>query len=778
MKRHYLYVLNIFLFISCALSVINSLQAQEFTFTQKWVKSRNTGNFITIGTEARCMAYYNDTLYFGDRLAPHNKMRLYSAQTGNFVRALILNDVTDNLGNNTVRTDEAGNIILANLTLDARTAPFHVWKMVNANVKPSLIINYTDIAATKAIRIDYANIYGDVNGDGYIIAAVNGTGTQEQDKTVLKWVITNGIVSTVPEKIILQDYFPQSLTSNGATPHIFPVDARSFYFDGASSFPTLYGSNSTKLVIDLSDVSGKSIKNINSDHVVMNYQNTWLAKAAIQPANYFRDNYPFVEHVHFICATGGNVQRDLFVDPNNRTVLDDYDFSNLIKGLKNVVRQGLKPMIKTGMVPFKYSENPEMGDFGMNKRPPSDYNVYYNYIKALAQAVVQEYGIDEVKTWSWGVLTEYENKQWFSTSDGSSAATKVAFCKLYDYTVAALEDVIGADNLFVGAHSMTVSDSNAMFDERDFINHVATGTNYKTGRKGTQIDFLSVSYYEESPGVMQQGQRNLTETIRFVKDYAISKGLTNLKYGIDEGRILAGPESDIRRSLRTRVVAHTFQASADARLFRIMTDLEADWVADWGYSTNGIWGGIPSVSTQLFKLLHKMKGSQRLGLVLKDDSNSTKQEINGVSSFDEATNTMYVLAYNYMANLNAKDSSEIEVQISNIKAVNGNTVTINKWIIDDSHGNFWPTWYQDMINQGISDSSFEWSKYSVDVTNNLINTSALQYWKTRESTYMQLADLNSTITTGTIENNNLLLKHKMDHHAVVFYEITNVLRSN
>ncbi|MEA4937042.1 MAG: hypothetical protein VB102_10430 [Paludibacter sp.] len=534
-------------------------------------------------------------------------------------------------------------------------------------------------------------------------------------------------------------------------------------------------SNSTKLVIDLSDVSGKPIKNIISDVVVMDYRSSWLGKAAIQPATYFRDNYPFIEHVHFICATGGNIQRDLFVDPSNRAVLDDYDFSNLIKGLKNVVRQGLKPMIKTGMVPMKYSDNPEMGDFGMNKRPPSDYNVYYNYIKALARTVVQEYGIDEVKTWSWGVLTEYENKQWFSTSDGSSASTKEAFCKLYDYTVAALQDVIGAENLFVGAHSMTVSDSYTMFNEKDFIDHVVSGINYKTGNRGTQLNFLSVSYYEKSPGVMQQGQRNLTETIRFVKDYAISKGLTNLKYGIDEGRILAGPAED-GRSLRTRVVAHTFQASADARLFRMMTDLEADWVANFGFSTNGIWGGIPSVSTHLYKLLHKMKDSQRLSLSLKDDKNTPKLDVNGVSSYDADNNTMYLIAYNYMTNLNSKDSSEIEVQISNIKPALGSTVTVKKWVIDDSNGNFWPTWYQDMSKQGISSPSFEWSKFSVDVANNIVNSSALQYWKSRESTYMELSALNSTISTETIEENRLFLKHKMDHHAVVFYEITNAIR--
>ena len=203
------------------------------------------------------------------------------------------------------------------------------------------------------------------------------------------------------------------------------------------------------LSFDLSS-TGITIKNIYSDINVWDFRQNWGQKASDQPAGYFRENFPFINTIQIMTATGGNANRDLLRDPSDRSVMDDYQFDELIAALGNVVRQGLKPMIKTGAVPLKYSANPVIQNFGVNVCPPDDYNVYYDYIKALADRVVAEFGLEEVKTWSWGVLTEYENKSWWSVDDDPELSKK-AYFKLYDYTVAALEDAIGADNLVVGA---------------------------------------------------------------------------------------------------------------------------------------------------------------------------------------------------------------------------------------------------------------------------------------------------------------------------------------
>jgi len=201
------------------------------------------------------MAYANGKLYFGDRNGTGTdstsikKIKVYDAITGDSIKTVTLPTINDAFGNNTVRTDAAGNLILTNMTTDARTAtgtPFHVWKMANEDATPTLIINFTDPTATKAMRIDFGSIYGDVNGDGYILASISKSGTvTDQDKTILKWTINSGVVSSTPEKIILQGYSPATVTSNGSYAQIYPVNATQFYVDGATTYPTLYNTNGT-----------------------------------------------------------------------------------------------------------------------------------------------------------------------------------------------------------------------------------------------------------------------------------------------------------------------------------------------------------------------------------------------------------------------------------------------------------------------------------------------------------------------------------------------------
>ena len=135
-------------------------------------------------------------------------------------------------------------------------------------------------------------------------------------------------------------------------------------------------------------------------------------------ANEENNIFDFVEYVQFMQCSGGTETRDLFKDPLDRTVLDDYDFTVLIENCRGVVELGGKPMLKLGSVPLKYSEKAATdAGFGMNRYPPDDYNVYYDYIKAIAKALVKEFGKKEVLTWHFGVMTEYENADWFVGSD-------------------------------------------------------------------------------------------------------------------------------------------------------------------------------------------------------------------------------------------------------------------------------------------------------------------------------------------------------------------------
>ena len=156
-------------------------------------------------------------------------------------------------------------------------------------------------------------------------------------------------------------------------------------------------------------------------HNVVNNVNTWSIEGnpfVNATASEQNNIFEFVDYVQFMQCSGGTEARDLFKDPLDRTVLNDYDFTLLIENCRGVLNLGAKPMLKLGSVPLKYSKNSTTDHgFGMNPYPPDDYNVYYNYIKALGDALVEEFGKKEVLTWRFGVMTEYENEDWFKAND-------------------------------------------------------------------------------------------------------------------------------------------------------------------------------------------------------------------------------------------------------------------------------------------------------------------------------------------------------------------------
>lgn len=525
--------------------------------------------------------------------------------------------------------------------------------------------------------------------------------------------------------------------------------------------------------VDLSSQSSK-IRNIFSDVNCWDFHGPWTSQAAKRPGNYFSVHYPFIKKIQFMTATGGSAERDLFLNPGDRSDVTDYKFTDILSALHQVVRQGLKPMIITGNVPEKLSQDPVKGAFGVNVRPPADYNAYYNYIRKLAEAVVREFGIDEVKTWSWGVLTEYENRDWFITADNSSRSTKIAYFKLYDYTVAALQDVIGAGNLFVGAHSMTVS--KGLWDEQEFIDHVAKGINYKTGKRGTQINFLTSSFYDLSPGIPIPGNLTLEEAIRLLRGRAEADGLKGLKYGIDEGRLIGGPPDD-NRPLTSRIVALSYQGAADARMFRIMADLQADWFSTWSLSTTGLWGGVRLVSTHVASLGYRMAGDRRVNLTVNGAPADTTDEVNGLAGFNDSTGTVHLMLYNYNDSIAARSDETPVITIHHIAPRSGGSVTIKQWTIDDTHGNFWPSWSADMHARGLTNAAFNWSKYSTELPGNLLHQADKEYWLSREKAYRSLAALDSTNRSVVISDHMLTLRPHLAHHGIVFFEISNVKRN-
>lgn len=491
---------------------------------------------------------------------------------------------------------------------------------------------------------------------------------------------------------------------------------------------------------------------------VADNMNMWDLKQWHEPMekeadDHFRRNLPFVRYIQLMTACGGNEQRDLFKNPLDRTVTDDYDFSPLVRACRNILKQGLIPHLKLGNVPLKYSEDPQISaDFGVNVCPPYDYNLWHGYIKALLRSLVDDFGLKTVQGWRFGVLTEYENKSWFSVGDDPEK-TKEAYFTLYDYTVDALEQVLGK-SICVGAHSMTVSDG--LWDEREFIAHCARGKNRCTGKTGTRLCFLAGSYYELSPGM--PNERTLPETINELRDAATKEGLDDLFYGIDEGRILDGTD---KKPIDPRAVGQTWQAAFDARMYHLMLDENIDYFSHWWYTTNGILNGIPSVAMHTSGLFYKLAGSARLGIT-SETEDSKVQKTGAIAAINKQQNKLFLLFYAYSDSVSDNGNREIVCEIPGFGKNKNQVTAISTLISDDT--NFFDDWLADWSRLRISNDDFKWSSDSFVIKPDLIGEENLSH-------YMSYASLKPVKELLNIENSVLTIRKSIPVHGVLLYEI-------
>ena len=512
----------------------------------------------------------------------------------------------------------------------------------------------------------------------------------------------------------------------------------------------------------------------NTLHNVVNNVNIWSIegnpfKDATEPEQ--NNIFEFVEYVQFMQCTGGTEARDLFKDPNNKNVLDDYDFTLLIDNCRGVLSLGAKPMLKLGSVPLKFTKDATTDrGFGMNPYPPDDYNVYYNYIHAMATALVKEFGKEEVLKWRFGVMTEYENADWFLTQDEDPEASCEAYCKLYDYSVAALQDVIG-ENVFVGAHSMTVTEG--LWDEAEFIKHCGEGTNYKTGKKGTRVCYLATSFYDYAPGEYTEG-KTLPECVEYLRETAESVGLKDLIYGVDEGRLLVGNNSGKNNDeLLTRTCGYTYQAAYDARLISQMFNNNIAYFSAWSYLSGGFFSGNPTVSYHVAQNASKFAGAKLVTTEKTKSGAVLGSDVDAVSAFNEKTNTLHVMSYNFKNTIDYKTSTEMTFEI-NAPQFSGKNVKVKAYVINDDC-NYFDEWIEDRKTYNITDDCFDWSPDDpqIDSTITLSDEKAREiYFNDLYTKYTECSKLVPTETQAVATDGKITLDIKLEPHSVVFYEIT------
>ncbi|MCP4312842.1 MAG: hypothetical protein GY790_16385 [Bacteroidetes bacterium] len=529
------------------------------------------------------------------------------------------------------------------------------------------------------------------------------------------------------------------------------------------------------------NTAGKTIPNVWDSQIIWFWGDNFLDKADAYPANYLVERFPFLERVELQIATGGEIAgypgcsdktRDQFVDPYHPE--KGYDFSPLVRACENIVRLGIKPLIKVGSVPvFFTKEHAISKPFYINVRPPDDFDQYYDYVKSMAEEMEKTFGLEEITSWQWGFIAEYNNSSMFITADSVHENSKNELNKLYDYTVAGLEAVMGSGNVMMQIHPCPKCGPAKIFPSEALIEHCATGTNYYTGKIGTPMHSVVTSYYSR----WNTTPDDFGESNERLQKVAESVGLNDLVYGIgEEGTIFDGEGVQLLGGIS----GHPFETSLSAAKFKHALDHNLSSITRWSWSSNRMFGIIDMPLNNLAKLSHKMAGDQKMDVVRSGAAKHADNQLESVVSLNSEGDKIRVLIYNHNKDWLSEVDDEYRIILDNIPGKD-RKVKVSQWRVDEDHSNFWNTWWEEQgkdVELGpmegeygmaghISISPFD--SFAVEAFE---NEEDREFFMENLERYKELNKLMDPLKSkARIKDNVLTLEGMVKHHGLVFYEI-------
>ena len=191
-----------------------------------------------------------------------------------------------------------------------------------------------------------------------------------------------------------------------------------------------------------------------------------------------------------------------------------YDWTIVDRIFDTYIERGMKPMPQIGFMPEALSSNPDPyrhywkpGDdyndvYTGWAYPPNDYEKFAALVYEWVNHSVARYGKEEVESWYWELWNEPNIGYWKGTTE--------EYIKLYDYTADAVKRALPTAK--IGGPEVTgPGGAGAEKFLRAFLDHVSSGKNYVTGKKGSPLDFVTF-HAKGAPrvvdGVVQMGIRN------------------------------------------------------------------------------------------------------------------------------------------------------------------------------------------------------------------------------------------------------------------------------
>lgn len=420
-----------------------------------------------------------------------------------------------------------------------------------------------------------------------------------------------------------------------------------------------------------------------------------------------------------------------------------YSFAVIDKMIDIWLSNNCKPFFELGFMPRDLADprDAENGQFyqiayGISEyqrvgwaMPPKDYQKWYDLIYALISHLKERYGENELKTWYFEMWNEPDIFYWRGTHE--------EFCKLYDYTEAAVHAAM-PEARFGGPATCGTRDpeGRASVFLRGFLDHIRNGQNYVTDEKGTRIDFTTFHTkgggyrfdtlaQKQIPSV-QELLANVRTQAAIIKEFGYDKLECVLSEADPDGWAAGGRFDNFNLNFRNTEYYASYVMSSYKNLYDLARQLEMDirplaWA--FMFEAERCFEGTRTFSTQgidkavfnLFKLLAKM-GYQQVKLTSSrgldplsfKDVNGTEEgpEVDGWATMD-SDESLKVLLYCHHDDWDRKETFDIHLDIENLPA--DGAVKVRHYRIDADHSNAYAEW----LRQGSPDYPTEGQRQSM-----------------------------------------------------------------
>ncbi|HEY5807537.1 MAG TPA: hypothetical protein VIT67_06195, partial [Povalibacter sp.] len=375
--------------------------------------------------------------------------------------------------------------------------------------------------------------------------------------------------------------------------------------------------------------------------------------------------------------------------------------------------RGVRPYVQIGFMPQALSRQPDpyrttwrpgfkyeaiSGGWAF---PPTDYSRWGELVYQWVKHCVERYGRDEVARWYFETWNEANYPAyWYGTPQ--------EFYKLHDYAIDAVRRALPVAR--VGGPDTAGSGGKFM---DDFLEHIATGTNYATGKTGTPADFISFHAKGSATFVDDHVRLSIANQLQtidtgFAKIAAIP-ALKSRPIIIGESdpegcAACQGPQLAYRNgTMYSSYTAASFARKQDlADKHGVNFEGALTWAFEFedqryfagfrALASNGL--DLPVLNVfRMFSLMHgqRISATSTGALSLQEmlaNSVRDKPDVGAFASFDG--NKLYIMAWHYHDDDVGGPDAQVSLTATGLRR--SGTASVTHYRIDQRHSNSYAAW--------------------------------------------------------------------------------------